>query len=83
MKVEIIKAEYGAGTTFKDVTALLRQHVRDFPLIVLPSPSYNSAFDGDPVPGTVKQLKVQYRINGKAAEASFPENATILLPVPE
>jgi len=83
VKVEIIKAEYGAGTTFKDVTALLRQHVRDFPLIVLPSPSYNSAFDGDPVPGTVKQLKVQYRINGKAAEASFPENATILLPVPE
>ncbi len=24
MKVEIVKAEYGAGTTFKDVTAILK-----------------------------------------------------------
>ncbi|MFH1265148.1 MAG: PBS lyase, partial [Planctomycetota bacterium] len=83
VKVEIVKAEYGAGETFKDVTGVLRQHARDFPLIVLPSPSYNSAFGGDPAPGVVKQLKVQYRINDKPAEASFPENATIMLPVPK
>ncbi|MFH1924797.1 MAG: HEAT repeat domain-containing protein [Planctomycetota bacterium] len=83
VKVEIVKAEYGAGETFKDVTGVLRRHARDFPLIVLPSPSYNSAFGGDPAPGIVKQLKVEYRINGKPAEASFPENATIMLPVPE
>ena len=44
---------------------------------------YNSAFRGDPVPGIVKQLKVQYRINGKAGEATFQENATVLLSVPE
>jgi len=83
VKVEIIKAEYGAGTTFRDVTEILRRSVRDLPLIVLPSPSYNTSFGGDPVPGTVKQLKVQYRLNGKPGEATFPENATIMLPVPK
>ena len=36
----------------------------DFPLIVLPSDSYNSAFGGDPVPSVVKKLKVQYRLSG-------------------
>ena len=83
VKVEIIKAEYGAGNKSVDVTAILRKHVRDFPLIVLPSSSYNSAFGGDPAGGVVKQLKVQYRMNGKAGEASFQENDTILLPMPK
>jgi hypothetical protein len=82
VEVEIVKAEYGAGTKFKDVTEALRRHVRDFPLIVLSSSSYNSSLGGDPVPGVVKQLKVQYRINGKAGEATFAENDTIMLPTP-
>jgi HEAT repeat protein len=83
VKVEIIKAEYGAGANVKDVTTMLRKHVRDWPLIVLPSSSYNGVFGGDPAPGIVKQLKVQYRMNGKAGEASFQENATIMLPMPK
>ena len=83
VKVEIVKAEYGEGAKFKDVTEVLRKHVRDFPLIVLPSASYNASFGGDPVPGTAKQLKIQYRINGKDGQASFAENATIMLPMPE
>ena len=83
MKIEIIKAEYGTGTKWKDVSAILCRHVRDFPLIALPSSSYDSAFGGDPVPGVVKQLKVQYRMNGKEGEASFQENATIMLPMPK
>jgi hypothetical protein len=83
VKVEIVKAEYGAGTTFKDVTEIVRKRAGSLPLIVLPSPSYNSSFGGDPVPRVVKQLKIQYRINGKAGEASFAENATILLPMPK
>ncbi len=83
VKVEIVKAEYGAGTKLKDVTGVLKKHVRGFPLIVLPSSSYNGSLGGDPAPGTPKQLKVKYRINGKDAEASFKENATILLPMPK
>ena len=80
VKLEIIKAEYGAGTKQRDVTEIIRKQARDLPLIVLPSANYNAAFGGDPVPDTVKQLKIQYRINGKAGEATFAENAVILLP---
>ena len=83
MKVEIVKAEYGAGTSQKDVTAVIQQQVRDLPLITLPSTNYNASFGGDPAPGTVKQLKVQYRIDGKAGEALFAENAVIMLPLPK
>jgi HEAT repeat protein len=83
VKIEIVKAEYGAGTNVKDVTTILRKHVHDFPVIILPSPSYNATFGGDPAPGVVKQLKVHYRMAGKPGEVSLPENATILLPAPK
>jgi hypothetical protein len=33
-------------------------------------------------PGVVKQLRIEYRINGKSGEATFAENALILLPIP-
>ncbi len=83
VKVEILKAEYGAGAKSKDVTEVVRKRAGSLPLIVLPSSSYNSSFGGDPVPGVVKQLKIQYRIDGKPGEATFKENATIMLPVPK
>ncbi|HVX12224.1 MAG TPA: HEAT repeat domain-containing protein [Pirellulales bacterium] len=83
VKVEIVKAEYGAGATQKDVTEVLQKQTTDVQLIALPSDDYNSAFGGDPVPGTVKQLKVQYRINGNPGEATFAENALIILPMPK
>lgn len=78
VKLEIVKAEYGAGSTQKDVTSILRKHAGDLPLIMLPSANYNASFGGDPVPGSVKQLKVQFRINGKPGEATFAENALIV-----
>lgn len=83
VKIEIVKAEYGAGTSVKDVTTILRKHVHDFPVIILPSPSYNATFGGDPAPGMVKQLKVVYRMAGKPGEVSFKENASIQLPKPK
>jgi len=83
MKLEIVKAEYGSGATQKDVTEVLQKQVSDLPLITLASGSYNTSFGGDPLPGSVKVLKVQYKINGKAAEASFAEDALIVLPMPK
>jgi HEAT repeat protein len=81
--VQIVKAEYGAGTTLKDVTQVLQAGAGVTPRITLPSPNYNESFGGDPAPGVVKQLKVRYQINGKAADATFAENAAIDLPVPK
>jgi len=52
------------------------------PLIALNAGDYNSSFGGDPAPGVVKRLKIQYRINNKSSEATFAENAMILLPLP-
>ncbi len=83
VKLEIDKAEYGSGSTQKDVTAILQKQASDLPLITLPAPGYNSSFGGDPLPGIAKQLKVKYRINGKAGEATFAENAFIILPMPK
>jgi HEAT repeat protein len=79
VKIEIIKAEYGAGSMQKDVTDIVRRQTRSLPLIALPAGSYNESFGGDPAPGTTKQLKIQYKLNGKAGEATFDENAVILL----
>jgi len=83
LDIEIIKAEYGANSTWKDVTKTLRSRVGGLPIIPLSSPQYNSAFGGDPVPSVAKVLKVQYRINGKAGEATFGENSSIVLPMPK
>ena len=83
VKVEIVKAEYGSGNNMKDVTELLQKQVGDLPLISLASPSYNASFGGDPAPGVSKQLKIQYRINGKPGEIALAEDAVILLPLPK
>jgi hypothetical protein len=82
VKLEIVKAEYGAGANQKNVTETLREYAGDIQLITLPSANFNEAFGGDPAPGAVKQLKVQYRINDKAGETTFAENALIVLPTP-
>ncbi len=82
-KVEIIKAEYGAGDTQRDVTEALQRQVQNLCLIALPSSTYNESFGGDPAPGVVKKLKVHYRIDGKEGEVSFAENSVLLLPMPE
>jgi HEAT repeat protein len=83
VKLEIMKAEYGAGSNQRDVTAIVRKHAGDLPLVSLPSPSYNTVFGGDPAPGTVKQLRIRYRMNGKEGEAAFAEEALIVLPMPK
>jgi HEAT repeat protein len=83
VKLEIVKAEYGEGSSQKDVTELLQKQAGDLPLITLTSGSYNASFGGDPSPGQAKQLKVEYRINGKKGETSFSEDALIVFPMPK
>ncbi len=83
VELEIIKGEYGVGAKDKDVTAILRKYAKNYRIIFLPSASYNQSFGGDPAQGIAKRLKIQYRIDGKEAEVSLNENATIVLPIPK
>lgn len=83
VNLEIVDAKYGAGSRQKDVTAVLKKQAGKLPLITLASASYNASFGGDPAPGVVKQLKIEYRINGKSGKATFAENALIILPMPK
>jgi HEAT repeat protein len=83
VKLQIIKAEYGAGGDQKDVTDVLKKAAADLPLITLPANSYNESFGGDPAPGKPKKLTIHYRMNDKEGEASFVENALIILTMPK
>lgn len=83
VKLEIVKAEYGAGANMRDVTDVLRKGVGEFALVSLRARSYNKNFGGDPSPGSNKSLVVHYRIDGKPGQASFPEDAAIVLPMPK
>jgi HEAT repeat protein len=83
VKLEIVKAEYGAGAKQKDVTKTLQKQLAGVQMISLSSPSYSAAFGGDPVPGTAKKLKIQYRIDGKTGDETFAENALVILPMPK
>ncbi|NIL98691.1 MAG: hypothetical protein GTO53_12280 [Planctomycetales bacterium] len=80
--IEIVKATYGSNGKWKDVTNLLKDRTGVLPVIALSSKNYNEAFGGDPAPGIPKVLKIEYRIGGKAGQASFAENAAIVLPEP-
>ena len=83
LKIEIVKAEYGAGDKWKDVTKTVQRAVSGLHSIALSSSKYNDAFGGDPAPGVAKVLKIEYRIDGKAGNVTFPEDKPILLPAPK
>lgn len=82
LKIEIVKAEYGADGDQKDVTKILQRRVTDWPVISLPAPDYATAFGGDADPSRLKELRIQYKINDRPGAVAFVDNATILLPVP-
>jgi HEAT repeat protein len=83
VKLEIVKADYGTLAKQKDVTKLLQKQVSDVQIVLLPSPSYTTSFGGDPVPGSPKKLKIEYKIDGKTGNESFAENALVILPMPK
>ena len=83
VKLQIIKATYGADGVSKDVTAVIQKSAGSLPWIKLSGRGYNAAFGGDPVPGKVKKLIIQYVMDGKRGTGSFEENAPILLPQPK
>jgi HEAT repeat protein len=83
VEIEILKAEFGAEGAFEDVTSIVAAHAGSIPVVVLPSDKFNTAFGGDPAPGTPKVLKIHYKMNGHEGEVTIRENRQILLPMPE
>jgi len=74
--LEIVKAVYGAESTWADVTEKVKAKVANGKLSVEAS---NDNF-GDPLEGTQKFLKVNYKLNGKELEKQADENATLEIP---
>lgn len=73
-KVQVVKAEYGAGETWKDVTDIAKPKLEADGKVE----ASNSVF-GDPLPGAGKTLKVLVKIDGKEVSLSADENATLSL----
>lgn len=82
VKLEIVKATYGAGERQKDVTDVVRKNAGSLPLLFIPGDNFNKVFGGDPAPNEQKHLTIQYTIDGKPGEAKIGENGTIELPRP-
>jgi len=61
---------------------MVRKRLAGVAVIALGSPSYNSSFGGDPAPGEPKRLVIRYVLDGRPGEATFPEDAPIVLPAP-
>lgn len=73
----ILKAEYGSGNTFIDITSRLNDLVVDNKLNVTLS---NGIPGIDPTPGTVKYCNIQYNHNNKILNKKVTESQLIDLP---
>lgn len=75
-KLKIIKAQYGYGNKWVDITSELNDKVSDNNLIALIS----NDIAGDPVPGTLKVASVHYEIGKKKVNINVNENEILKLP---
>jgi hypothetical protein len=73
--LKIIKATYGSGETFLDITDQLNKLVNKGKLKIV----LNNDIAGDPTPGSVKVGKIKYELNGKIFEKDYTENDTVEL----
>ena len=63
--LQILRATYGDGNTVRDVTASVASKIQNSTLRIQAAPD---ALGGDPVPGSVKTLWVQYNDRGQTGE---------------
>ncbi len=76
--LQIIRATYGDGNTVRDVTAAVQDKVQNN--TALRVQAMPDSLGGDPVPGALKTLWVQYNYNGQTGEVSAQDGAWIVLP---
>jgi hypothetical protein len=71
------RAEYGAQTTWSDVTDLVRAMVVDGALNFVVT---NDALGGDPLKNVGKQLRISYRVGHTVDAKAFDEGTRVVLP---
>ncbi len=71
----VVKAEYGVGSRWLDVTDKVAASVRDGMLAV----RADNRLGADPAPGIPKSLRVAYDVGGSRREASAVENADLMI----
>lgn len=71
--IKIIKAEYGAESSWTNVTEKVQSAVNGGASEI----SANNENFGDPIEGTAKVLKVKYTINGKEETKEASENSVL------
>ena len=74
-EIEVVKAEYGADTAWKDVSPLVKSMLSNGKLTVMAT---NETF-GDPAPGVVKTLKAVVRLDGRELTVKVDEDMTLSL----
>jgi len=78
-KLEIKRAVYGAdGAGSADVSARLLATIKSGHTSLVAG---NDPLGGDPAPGSVKQLRVDFTLNGLPGTVTVPEGDTLLFPV--
>lgn len=75
--LKVIRAEYGAGNRWADVTTLLQRKVTGNTLHLAIN---NSTMAIDPAPATPKMLRIEYAIGNHSQTLNLPENSQVSLP---
>ncbi len=75
--LQIVKAEYGEGNRWRDVTSILSQQISANSVRMEVS---NATMGGDPAPAVKKSLKVDYSYQDQRRNVTVPEGAQLVLP---
>lgn len=75
--LRILRAEYGEGNRWRDVTALLAQQIQQNELRMDVT---NETMGGDPAPAVVKSLRLEYEYQGRTQSVTVPEKGRLNLP---
>ena len=75
--LEIVKAEYGEGNRWQDVTAVLSQQISGNSVKLDVN---NATMGGDPAPAVRKSLRVDYSYQDQRRSVTVAENAQLVLP---
>ncbi len=75
--LEIVKAEYGEGSRWRDVTSLLSQQISGNSVKLDVN---NMTMGGDPAPAVRKSLRVDYSYQDQRRSVTVAENTQLVLP---